>query len=459
MSELKTLPQIPLWRSLFRMAKVADNPIPFLTQGLQALGEIYSAYIGPRRVVVTTNPDYIQHVVQKNNKNYHKSPVVKEILGKQLGNGLLTSDGDYWLQQRRLIQPGFYKQRLAELISIMTHETHIFCNEIEAQMHLNPEVDVLKAMMNITFRVVSKALFSTALDNVQLQRVDEIITHLQQYVVTQARQPYLMPWLKLTGRVKFYESLRAETDEIVYGIIRQRREENREYNDLLDMLLNARYEDTGEGMNDKQLRDESMILITAGHETSANALSWALYLIAQHPDIEQKILEEVSSVVGNNEITFDDLPKLSYTRQVIQEVMRLYPPAWIIDRIALDDDEIGGYHIAKDTIMLLFIYGTHHSAKYWKDPEVFNPDRFSKENMKDMPNYAYFPFGGGPRLCIGNNFALFEMQIVLAYLLRRFTFTLQPNQNIDLQPLVTLRPRYGIKMNIAERVGLAAPVL
>ncbi|OWY21769.1 cytochrome P450 [Sphingobacteriales bacterium UPWRP_1] len=448
----KTLPHVPIWRTLYRVNKIADNPIPFLNEGTKHLGDIFTSYIGPRKVIVTSNPEYIQHILQKNNKNYHKSKVVKEVLGSQLGQGLLTIDGDYWLKQRRLIQPGFYKQRLAELISIMTAETNDFCNELTRQVAQNPADDVLKLMMQLTFRIVNKALFSTALDNDKLHRVDYIITNLQKYVITMARQPYLYPWLKLSGKVAFYESLRRETDDIVYGIIKERREQKSAYNDLLDMLINSRYEDTGEGMNNKQLRDESMILIVAGHETSANALAWALYLISQHPEVEQKLLEEAATVLGNRTPAFEDLPNLQYTRQVIQETMRLYPPAWIIDRTALEDDEVDGYKIPKDCILLLFIYGTHHSPKYWKDPETFNPDRFSKENLKDLPNYAYFPFGGGPRLCIGNNFALFEMQIVLATLLRQFTFSLQPGQTIDLQPLVTLRPRYGVQMNIAKRI-------
>ncbi|OWY21491.1 cytochrome P450 [Sphingobacteriales bacterium UPWRP_1] len=452
----KILPQVPVWRSLYRVNKIADNPIPFMSDATKKLGDIYEAYIGPRKVVIVSNPDYIQHILQKNNKNYHKSKVVKELLGSQLGQGLLTIDGDYWLKQRRLIQPGFYKQRLAELIGIMTNETEDFCAELDLQIAQNPEADVLKLMMHLTFRIVNKALFSTGLQKEQLKRVDYIVTNLQKYVITMARQPYLYPWLKLTGKIKFYESLRRETDDIVYGIIKERREQKSGYNDLLDMLINSRYEDTGEGMNDKQLRDESMILIVAGHETSANALAWALYLISQRPDVEQKLLQEAEAVLGNRTPTFEDLPNLQYTRQVIQETMRLYPPAWIIDRMALEDDEIDGYKIPKDKVILLFIYGTHHSPKYWSNPETFNPDRFAKENMKDLPNYAYFPFGGGPRLCIGNNFALFEMQIVLATLLRRFTFSLQPNHVIDLQPLVTLRPRYGVKMNIAQRVGAVA---
>lgn len=452
MTQLKNPPQIPYWKTLININKIADNPIPFWSRGNRELGDIFAAYIGSQKIIVTINPDYIQHILQKNNKNYYKSPVVKEILGAQLGHGLLTIDGDYWLKQRRLIQPGFYKQRILDLIDIMNNEGEAFCHELANQIQEQPVVDVAKAMMDITFRIVTKALFGTGIDQLRLERVDYIITEMQKYVITQVRQPYKIPWLKLTGKVRHYNALREETDKIVYDIINQRRQSKETHNDLLDMLLNSRYEDTGEAMNDKQLRDESMILIVAGHETSANALAWTLYLLSQHPEVEQKLLDEVNSIVGNRSITADDLMQLNYTRQVIQESMRLYPPAWIVDRQALEDDEVGGYLIPKNAITLLYIYGTHRNPKYWKDPDTFNPDRFSKENMKDLPNYAYFPFGGGPRLCIGNNFAMFEMQILLTQLVKQFTFTLEPNQIIEPQPMVTLRPRNGIKMKMQKRL-------
>ncbi|HRI27975.1 MAG TPA: cytochrome P450 [Chitinophagales bacterium] len=452
MSTVKMPPKLPLWFALKNIRKNAQNPIPFFTNGIKMMGNIFTTYLGTRRIIITNNPDYIQYVVQKNNKNYHKSPVVKEILGAELGYGLLTSDGDYWLKQRRLIQPGFYKQRLAELTGIMTDEIALYINELAEQIKQNPQTEISKEMMGAAFRIVNKTLFSTGIDKEQMKRVDFIISNLQKYVVTQARQPYMVPWLKISGKVKYYKTLREEADSIIYDIINKRRNSGTNYNDLLDMLLNARYEDTGEGMTNQQLRDEAIILVVAGHETTANAMSWALYLLSQHPDVEQKVLKEANAVLGNHAaFTYDDLAKLNYTRQVIQEAMRLYPPAWVIDRMALEDDEVGGYLIPKGSIMLMYIYGTHRSPMFWKDPDTFNPDRFAKENLKDLPNYAYFPFGGGPRLCIGNNFALMEMQILLAMLVKRFTFTLVPNQTIEPQPLVTLRPKYGIKMLLKER--------
>jgi len=450
MTKLKSPPLVPIWQTLFSLKKFAENPIPFMTNGLLKYGDIYKVF-GPRPFILTNNADYIQHVLQKNNKNYHKSPVVKNILGAELGHGLLTIDGDYWLKQRRLIQPGFSKQRISELIDIMISEGEAFCRQMKEELEKHPVLDVDKSMMDITFRIVTKALFSRGIDHSLLQRVDYVITNIQKYVITQIRQPYLIPWLKITGKANFYKSLRKEIDQIVYDIIDERRKSEEQHNDLLDMLLNAKYEDTGETMNNQQLRDESMILIVAGHETSANALTWALYLLAQHPEERQKVLDEVNLVIGNQPITYDSVLQLNYTRQVIQETMRLYPPAWLIDRQALEDDELGGYLVPKGEIVLLFIYGTHRNPKYWKNPDTFDPDRFSKENLKDLPNYAYFPFGGGPRLCIGNNFSMLEMQVLLALLVKNFTFTIEPNQHIEPKPMVTLRPRNGIKMKFQIR--------
>jgi cytochrome P450 len=213
------------------------------------------------------------------------------------------------------------------------------------------------------------------------------------------------------------------------------------------MLLDARYEDTGEGMNDQQLFEECAILFVAGHETSANALAWTWYLLAQHPDVVQKAREELATVLGDRQPTFEELPKLEYLSQIIEESMRVYPPAWITDRIAAEDDEWNGIKIAKGVVVVTYFYGAHHSPNYWQNPEQFDPERFSKENKKQHIPFAYSPFGGGPRLCIGNNFAIMEMQLVLATMLRAYNFELIPNQTVIPQPLITLRPKTGIWMN------------
>ena len=222
------------------------------------------------------------------------------------------------------------------------------------------------------------------------------------------------------------------------------------------MLLDVRYEDTGEPMTDRQLLDESKIIFVAGHETTANALAWTWYLLSRHPEVVVRIREELERVTGGNNPGFDDLHRLEYTASVIEESMRLYPPAWITDRQANEADEVGDLKIPKDAIVVPFIYGVHRSERLWEDPEAFNPDRFAKEEKSRMPAYSYMPFGGGPRLCIGNSFAMMEMQMILATILRRFDIELVPDQTIEAQPLVTLRPRYGIRMRFKP---LTAPLV
>jgi cytochrome P450 len=217
------------------------------------------------------------------------------------------------------------------------------------------------------------------------------------------------------------------------------------------MLLDARYEDTGEGMNEKQLLDETLILFVAGHETSANALTWTWYLLSQHPEAVVKIRREIVEKIGDRPPEFADLPKLEYLTQVIEESMRLFPPAWITDRVAVDDDQYNGIDIPKGIAVVTYIYGAHHSPDYWPEPEKFIPERFSKENKKKQAPFSYLPFGGGPRLCIGNNFAMMEMQLALARLVPRYDFQLAEGQSIELQPLITLRPKNGIMMKFDLR--------
>jgi len=261
----------------------------------------------------------------------------------------------------------------------------------------------------------------------------------------------LVPWFYLTGKSKRQFKLSQESRAIILRIIQERRASGKSHNDLLDMLLATRYEDTNEGMTDKQLLDESLILFVAGHETSANALAWAFYLLCKNPDATEKIRAEYKQVVGNRKVEFSDFPKLKYTTQVIQETMRIYPPAWITDRLANEPDDIKDYHIPKDRMFAIYIYGLHHSKKYWKKPEKFLPERFEKENMKGKPAFAYMPFGGGPRLCIGNNFAMMEMQLVILELLKRYNFELMKNQKIEAMPYVTLQPKYGIQIKLEKR--------
>lgn len=402
-------------------------------------------------VLLTDRPEIMQHVLQKNNKNYTKTRVVSELLKKQLGNGLLTSEGEYWLKQRRAIQPGFHRKRLEGISTIMVAEINKYLDEVfDVYAETGKEVDIAKEMTELAFKIVSKSLFGTEVEDDKLEVIEEIVSQSQQFLVDQVRKPMLKPWFHISGAYKRNEAIKAQGDALIMEIIKERLASTEEHSDLLDMLIQTRYED-GSGMTDQQLLEEAVILYVAGHETSANAMAWMWYLLAIHPEIEEKVLQSVDESIGDQDPSFEKLRDLGYCLQVVEETMRLYPPAWVIDRKPLADDEFEGIPIKKENDVLCFIYGVHRSKRYWEDPETFDPERFTAENKAKQVPFSYMPFGGGPRLCIGNNFALMEMQFVLAMMIKRYRFKVVENQEIDINPMITLRPRHGIKVIVKKR--------
>lgn len=444
------IPQISRLRSFLNSFRFVKDPIGSINDNLHQLGPTYGMYVGGLKPgILTIQPEIIQQILQKNHRNYPKSPMHFKKLAYFLGNGLLTSDGDYWLRQRRLIQPGFHRRRLASLTEIMQATVEKQLDRFEERMTSQGEVEIYQEMMEMAFNVVASSLFSTHISEEELEELSYSITTLQEFIVRQIRQPYLEPWFRLSGQVRKHEALTGRADRIIKRTIKKRMEGQESADDLLQMLLDARYEDTGEGMTEQQLLDESKIIFVAGHETSANALAWMWYLLAQHPQVVAKLKQEIDQVLEERRPTFTDLPQLTYTSQVIEESMRLYPPAWITDRITLEDDEIEGVQIPAGAMAIPYIYGAHHNAAVWNDPESFQPERFSPENRKSIPPYAYLPFGGGPRLCIGNNFAIMEMQLILVEMLRRYQFELISGQQVDMKALITLRPYPGIRMKFS----------
>jgi cytochrome P450 len=312
-------------------------------------------------------------------------------------------------------------------------------------------IDIYPITLSIAFHIVAKAIYSDDIDERELENISYILTNIQEYAIQEVRLPFLSWYFRLSGKRKRHLDLAQQAQDLQRRLIQKRRNSGIKRDDLMQMLLDARYEDTGESMNDQQLIDEAAILFVAGHETSANALAWTLYLLAQHPEVLAKISTELETVVPGRAPAFSDLKQLSYLTQVINESMRLYPPAWITDRVALGDDEVNGTPIPKDTVISIFIYGLHHQKKRWPDPEAFRPERFSAENSKTRHPFSFMPFGGGPRLCIGNSFAMMEMQLTLAALLRRFNLHLSPDYVVSTKPLITLRPAAGIFMYLHEK--------
>lgn len=447
----KSPPLVPRYLSLLRTAKFITNPIPILGDYLEKFGPTYLFHIGGfKKGFLTTEPEIIQHVLQKNHRNYRKSDIQTGLLAHYIGNGLLTSEGDYWLSQRRLIQPGFHRKRISSLVDLINQEISVTVKEWNEISNRQAKIDVYKEMHHLAFRIMARTLFSTGMNNIRMEQLSQQITQVQKFIVRQIRQPYAHWWLKVSGQIKYHEHLSADTRQILLDIIRQRLASGKEENDLLQMLIEARQEEDSSQMTVTQLLDECLILFVAGHETTANALTWIFYLLAKHPDHLEKIRSEANCWKSGGQPQFEHLQALGYTLQVIEEAMRLYPPAWIIDRVAKEEDEAGGFHIPKNTMMILYTYGTHHSGKLWRDPEKFDPQRFAPEVKGNIPPYTYFPFGGGPRLCIGNNFALMEMQLVISQLLHYYDLNLV-SSNVKILPLITLRPQEALRFEVKSR--------
>ena len=455
------LPRVPRWRSLLRSFALAKDPLPVLDAVLARHGDTVELFIGGvEKSILTRDPGLIQHVLQKNHRNYAKSKF-SQSFARYIGHGLLTNEGPDWLRQRRLIQPGFHRQRVASLTGLMQENATESLAPLAARAAANGGetiVEVHELMTRLTFRIIAGSVFSTNFPEAELDRLAGLITELQAFFVRSIRQPYLKPWFRLRGQFKYYDALALELRTLLGGLIAQRQQASIQPpapaapDDLLQMLLDVRYEDTGEPMSPDRLIDESLILLVAGHETSANALTWLTYLLARQPEQAREIQAESAAVLAGRAPAFDDLPRLPRALHAVQEAMRLYSPAWMVDRVALADDEFQGLRIPAGTLFSLYFHGLHHDPKYWEAPEEFRPTRFGPGQARPVQANAYVPFGGGPRLCIGMQFALTEMHLVTLELLRQFDIEWVPGQpEVTIQPLVTLRPKHDFRVRLRVR--------
>ncbi|HTR62534.1 MAG TPA: cytochrome P450, partial [Candidatus Binataceae bacterium] len=399
-------------------------------------------------VYTVAHPEGIKHVLQDNHRNYRKSADYK-LLARILGQGLVTSEGDLWLRQRRLMQPMFHRQKIAAFGAMMTDCALEMLERWRGFADRDEAFDATAEMMRLTLHIVGRALLTMDLTT-QADSIGRNMTIANERF-GHADIGMLAPWLPTPTNLRFKNAV-GHLRQIVLDIIAKRRDEGRDYGDLLSMLLAVRDEETGEGMNNEQLRDEVLTLILAGHETTATALSWTWYLLSQHPEVERKLHAELDAVLDGRAPTIGDLANLNYTGMVIDEAMRLYPPVWAIGREAIEADEIMGCRIPKGGNIMASQWLAHRHPAFWENPERFDPERFSAERAAGRPRYAYFPFGGGPRMCIGNIFALTEAQLVLATVAQRYRLRLAPHHPIELQPLITLRPLHGVKV-VLERRG------
>jgi cytochrome P450 len=401
-----------------------------------------------KRIYFVNDAEYVKRILLDNVANYPKSVTYRNNLRPFLGDGLLISEGEFWKRQRRLAQPAFHLRRLKVLAAAMAEAAA----RMTAGWQQGQVIDVMSAMNAVTMEIVAQTLFGADVSN-DIAEVGEAMAVLQEETGRVRPTAFfdLPEWIVRPRGRKFSAAV-ATLDRVVNRIVAARRAENQPHDDLLSMLLEARDEETGEGMTDKQLRDELVTLFLAGHETTAIALTWTFHLLGQNPRAEAILQAEVDEVLGERAApAFEDLERLPYARMVAEEAMRLYPPAYVFSRRALADDQLGPYRLPAGAHIVISPYALHRRADYWPEPDAFWPERFAPGARTDRPKLAYLPFGGGQRICIGNSFAMMEHAIVLATAVRRWKLESIPGLPIRTEPRITLRPRGGLPMRLLWR--------
>lgn len=424
------------------------NPLKFIQDAANQYGDVVQFRVGGLNGFLLNHPAAIQHVLQDNNRNYSKDTIQYNALAVVTGNGLLTSDGDLWLHHRRLMQPAFHRQRIYSFGPLMTEAAARMLPGWQAAADLGQSVDIDQAMMRLALEILGKALMGVDLSSAAPALTAAVITVLD-HVVGQVKSPPAVPNFIPTHANRRFRAAMHTLDQAVFEIIAAHQQKSPSGpDDLLSLMLQAGGGGSLPAMDARQLRDEVITILIAGHETVASALTWTCYLLSQNPAAAEKMELELKTVLKGHPPTVEDLPALEYTRRVFDETLRLYPPAWLITRKCLGEDRVKGYRIPAGSLIIIGVSAIHHHPAYWPDPDHFDPDRFTPEQTSDRPRYAYLPFGGGPRLCIGNSFALTEAPLILASIFQRFKLELVPGTVVETLPLVTLRPRFGLPMRI-----------
>jgi cytochrome P450 len=445
-----SLKTIPGPRDNFLVGSLFDawkDPLSMFTRAARTYGDLVQFRFAWMRYFLVNEATAAHHVLIENAKGYHKSPNYQG-LKVILGNGLLTSEGDLWRRQRKLAQPAFHREHLKGFANTMVAATRDTVKRWDGEVAGKGAFDLHAEMMRLTFRIVGQTLLGADLEadakdfgaalNVGLKWAND-------YVESIVRVP---PWVPTPNNVRFRKAQRT-IEGVVGRVVAERKASSEEKRDLLGMLMGARDEATGEAMSDKLLMEELLTLTLAGHETTANALAFTFYLLSSHPEIARRANEEVERVLSGREPALEDLAKMPFIKAVIEEALRLYPPAWVVERVALEADEINGFKIPKGGIVGVSPFTMHRNPRYFENPEGFDPERWLKPDAS-RPKLAYMPFGGGPRTCIGNAFAMMELQIIVPMLLQRFQLSLVPGYKLELEPSVTLRPAKGIWMNARQ---------
>lgn len=420
------------------LGHLARDPLGFFTQCYREYGDAVALRLGTWPMLLISDPDLIEYVLVKDHRNFVKNSFFWRQVTAVFGNGLVTSEGDFWHRQRRLAAPAFTGQRLARYGEVMVRQTQRMLAGWEA----GQERDLHADMMGLTLRIAAETLFGSEVEE-DIDEIDHAVNVLAEEIATRMARPFVIPdSVPLPGHIRYRRGLR-KIEQVIARMISKRRSQGEATADLLSMLMQAR-DEHGQPMSDQQLRDEAITIFLAGHETTALALSWTWHLLTEHPDLEEELAADVKNTLGSGQATVEDLLRLRSAEQVVLESMRLYPPAWLIGREALHDCEIGEYAVPAGTTIYMSPWVIHRSPSYFDEPEGFRPDRWRGDLAKQLPRFAYFPFGGGPRVCIGNRFAMMEAVLVLATMVQQFRVEGTTRHTVRPLPSITLRPKGGV---------------
>ena len=437
MSVSNKIPEVSFFKFLKHANAILQNPLPFHAKNFDTLGDIFRLKIGfGKSVLFCRDAGLLQQALQKNQKNYTKSYIQTKDLVKYVGKGLLTAEGEHWQKQRKLIQPAFHKSQLKLLVDTIQKTILTELKNIK----IGKPMDVFPVFNDLAFQTVIKSIFNINISDADIDALQHTTEATQKMLVQELRQPFLVWWFNLSGKTKKHLDLTQNSRTILKRLVEERKQSNAEHHDLLDMLLSAKYED-GSSMDENQLVDEILILFAAGHETTSNALTFTCELLARNPGAQSKIASEIKKIKSESSDCMHWIKNASYTKLVIEESMRLFPPAYFMDRVNIEEDTYKGIVLPKGSNLLFSIYEIHRHSDFWKQPNEFIPERFLDENMKFSKNY--FPFGAGPRMCIGNNFAMYEMILAIIALVEQFEI-IEKKSPIQIKPLITLKPHNAI---------------
>jgi cytochrome P450 len=424
---------------------LARDPLQFTTELSRKYGSPVSLDLGVAKIFFISHPDHIRYALRENHRNIGKRGGIWDVIRMAVGNGLVTSEGEFWRRQRRMMQPHFSRGEIANLTTLMVEAISEGMTHVEASRQKHSTIELTEAMEYISMRVIVRTLFGTSLMPDDVEKLGTAMRDVLAQLNSRTWAFFMPRWLKLPGDRKFSEAVRT-VDRILHTVI-DRHRDSPASTDLLSVFLNIRDAETGEGMTSAQLRDEMFTMFAGGYETVVSAVSWAFYLLARNPDAQKSLREEVEQVCEDRAPTVKDVERLTYAKMVMQETMRLYPSLWAVPRTLNEDDTIGGHHVPGGSLLVILLHALQRDPAYWENPDVFDPERFRQGRLTEQQSAAYLPFGAGPRMCIGNHFALVESVLILAMMTQRYQMRLARDQPIDPYALtILIRPKGGISV-------------